>query len=260
MATTTICQGHTQTGERCRLPASRLVGDDPRFCQRFHQPLHRLPNEKPLPSEIEAICQQMINQTRYKDLVTLMHDSKDYQEVCQKLFDQSYRANLYKTIRSHFPLINVSDEGCRALDMYVIQPIIQKLKRCPPEKTVLGVDETQSCLYEFMEITGLPLFMYDYDPPEWSHPDVNGGNSGSLFPFVMEQLPSFNENQCLFVATVVNYAIKLIVSWDSKKSIDQFDVVLALIKHHTLSPKLSPYGSTFFRAYNTSTSSTGEES
>ena len=41
MAPTATCQGLTQKGTRCRLPASQSPADDPRFCHRFHQPSHR---------------------------------------------------------------------------------------------------------------------------------------------------------------------------------------------------------------------------
>ena len=186
MATTTTCQGFTQKGEQCQLPASRSPADDPRFCHRFHQPKgtrrpqriqqpqrpqriqqhQRTETRQELPllgtGEVEAICQQMINQRRYQDVVNLMRASKSHRAVCQKLMDQAYQTELCQSL-NHFlttrASVSATEGGCRALNTYIIQPLLQVIKKCPPEQNDTDIESTVAYLRSVLH---LPYMSFEF--------------------------------------------------------------------------------------------------
>ena len=257
-----LCQGITQKGTRCQLPASRLPTDDPRFCHRFHQP--KLPTEKPhtiqkplstekqLPllgtGEVEAICQQMINQRRYQDVVNLMRASKSHRAVCQKLLDQAFQKEICDTLNQFFTTntdgLSLTEGGCHALNTYIIQPFIEAMKQFPPEQNDTEIGETVDYLKSVVAQPALDITISDdrleYVIKQYMF-DVNHTNNvafgGFLLPFVRSQLPTLKQNQCLAVALIIFHVITDlmgdIIRQPPARPFDQFDLTLTLAYYRT---------------------------
>ena len=176
-----------------------------------------------------------------------MRASKGHRAVCQRLLDQAYQTELWHTIKSHFTSISLTDDACRVLDTYIIQPVIEAMKQCPPEQNDIEIDSTLQCLgrilhlpHYFLEISGDRL-TYRYSADYWVGTLSNNNSvedDGYLLPFIRSRFPSFRQNQCIVIALVLTYVMTRLSSLHGQ--CDQFDVLSALINQRSFVHPLIP--------------------